>query len=524
MLQKKPMQVGLFVVLLIPMGCAKVNPSTDYQRAATEVFAATGQSAVFDPNDDSQAIQVVSELLRDGLTAEDAVRVAMLNNPTLRAAFLRIGMARADLVQSGLFSNPSLAFSLQFPEGGGRSNLQASLAQNIVDLWHIPVRKKVAESTLTETVLTIARESTQLAADTKAAYFAAVAADRDLSIVKENLEVAQGLLNVTLARQKAGAVGELDVNLARSPALNAELEVQTARLDVGTARRRLATLLGLTMEAENLRLTDPLPQPPDVNLSPDQVVEVALSARLDLKAARQATAVAEDRVREEFLQVFPNIELGPFLERNERRALPGRNIPADAARSSVAAGAPTAPDIQSRGQRNQERRQEIDSILGPALTMTLPIFDQNQAQIAKAEFGYQQALKQLDAIERAVVQETRQAVARAQTVWEVARFYETQIVPQAQKNLKLSDTSYRAGKTSIITVLEAQRTLLATRRIAMDAMRTAAVSIAELERITGRPATVLLLQATPTSQPKAEHDANPMQDRAPMRSNMEGQP
>lgn len=515
---------GLPLVWLIPIGCAQVNPSTDYQRAATEVIAATGQTAVYDPNDDAQASQRVSELLSDGLTAEDAVRVAMLNNPTLQAAFFRIGMARADLVQSGLFSNPSLAFSLQFPEGGGRSNLQASLAQNIVDLWQIPVRKKVADSTLTETVLTIAREGTQLAADAKAAYFAAVAADRDLSIVKENLEVAQGLLNATLARQKAGAVGELDVNLARSPALNAELEVQTARLDVGTARRRLATLLGLTIEAEYLRLTDPLPQPPDASLSPDQVVDVALSARLDLKAARQATAVAEERVREEFLQVFPNIEIGPFLERNERRALPGRNIPADTARSSIAAGALTAPDIQSRGQRNQERRQEIDSILGPALTMTLPIFDQNQAQIAKAEYGYRQALKQLDAIERAVVQETRQAVARAQTAWEVARFYETQIVPQAQKSLNLSDTSYRAGKTSIITVLEAQRTLLATRRIAVDALRTAAVSIADLERITGRPATVLLSQARTTSQPTTEHDANPMQDHTPARSNMEVQP
>ncbi|HKQ47523.1 MAG TPA: TolC family protein [Phycisphaerae bacterium] len=510
--------------MLIPTGCAQVNPSADYRRAATEVIAATGQAAVYDPTDDARARQMVSELLGNGMTAEDSVRIALLNNPTLQAAFFRIGMARADLVQSGLFSNPSLAFSLQFPEGGGRSNLQASLAQNIVDLWQVPVRRRVAEGTLTETVLTIAREGTQLAADAKAAYFAAVAADRNLSIVKENLDVAQGLLKATLARQKAGAVGELDVNLARSPALNAELEVRTARLDVGTARRRLATLLGLTIKAEDLNLTDPLPQPPESSLSPDQVVEVALSARLDLKAARQATSVAEERVREEYLQVFPNIEVGPFLERTERRALPGRNILADTARSSVAAGSLTAPDIQSRGQRNQERRQEIDSILGPALTMTLPIFDQNQAQIAKAEYAYQQALRQLDAIERSVVQETRQAVDRAMTAWEVARFYETQIVPQAQKSLDLSDTSYQAGKTSIVTVLEAQRTLLATRRIAIDALRTAAVTIADLERITGRPATVLLSKATTASQPTTDQDAKPTQERTPAQSSSEVQP
>lgn len=487
-------------------------------------MSATAMDTVYDPNEDAEIGRRVAEIVRAGLTAEDAVRVALLNNPTLQAAFYRIGMARADVVQSGLFSNPSLSFSLQFPEGGGRSNLQASLAQNIVDLWQIPVRKRVSESTLTETVLSIGRDGARLAADVKAAYFAAVAADRHLTIAKENLEVARNLLDVTQARQKAGAVGELDVNLARSPVLTAELDVQSARFGADTARRRLAILLGLTGRGEELQLIEPLPQPPEMSLPSDHIVEVALEARLDLSAARQTSTSAEQRVREEYLKVFPNIEIGPFLERSESRGQPGRNILADTARSSVAAGGLTAPDIQSRGQRDQARRQEINSILGPALTMTLPIFDQNQAQIAKAEYEYQQTLKQLDAIKRAVVQEARQAADQAETAWKIARYYEAQVVPQALQALELSDTSYRAGKTSIVTVLEAQRTLLATRRSSVNAARDAAQAIADLERATGRPLSVLLPHTPPTHPEPTEADANAASIQEPTESTMEANP
>lgn len=487
-------------------------------------MSATAIDTVYDPNEDAEIGRRVVEIVRAGLTAEDAVRVALLNNPTLQAAFYRIGMARADVVQSGLFSNPSLSFSLQFPEGGGRSNLQASLAQNIVDLWQIPVRKRVSESTLTETVLSIGRDGARLAADVKAAYFAAVAADRHLTIAKENLEVARNLLDVTQARQKAGAVGELDVNLARSPVLTAELDVQSARFGADTARRRLAILLGLTGRGEELQLIEPLPQPPEMSLPSDHIVELALEARLDLSAARQTSTSAEQRVREEYLKVFPNIEIGPFLERSESRGQPGRNILADTARSSVAAGGLTAPDIQSRGQRDQARRQEINSILGPALTVTLPIFDQNQAQIAKAEYEYQQTLKQLDAIERAVVQEARQAADQAETAWKIARYYEAQVVPQALQALELSDTSYRAGKTSIVTVLEAQRTLLATRRSSVNAARDAAQAIADLERATGRPLSVLLPHTPPKHPEPTEADANAASIQEPTESTMEANP
>jgi cobalt-zinc-cadmium efflux system outer membrane protein len=468
-------------------GCAMVDPKPDYDRANRTISDATGSAVSIDPGQTDVVELKISELLADGLAIDEAVQLCLINNPTLRAAFLDIGAARADLVQSTLFSNPTLAMSIAFPEGGGLSNIQATLAQNIVDLWQIPIRKRAFERSLDVAILNVARQASQLAVDTRSAYFTAVAADQAVSIARENVGIAKQLLDAAVARQQAGAVGELDVNLARGAVYSAELDMQRARLDMSAARRRLATLLGLIDDAENLQLATTLVLPPKLELDAEQIVEIALDNRLDVRAVRTELEASRHRIDLEIAKILPEFSIGVYEERNERRALPGRNILADTARASVAAGRLTAPEIQSRGQRNQERSQEIENIFGPAFNLTIPLFDQNQAQIAKARLAYEQRALELDAIQRAVIQAIRQGVDQAQTARKVAEYFHEKLLPQAQVNLDLSRQSYQAGRASLIVLLDAQRILLGTRRDAIVAEREAAVAMAELERLTARP-------------------------------------
>src|SRR5207237_5254301 len=109
--------------------------------------------------------------------------------------------------------------------------------------------------------------------------------------------------------------------------------------------------------------------------------------RLAGQLASARIRAAEGQNLREYARVFPTISLGAELERLETRGVPGRKILADTARESVAAGKLTAPSIQSRAQRRHERSQIIDSIFGPSLTLTLPVWDQNQAQVAKARYN-----------------------------------------------------------------------------------------------------------------------------------------
>jgi cobalt-zinc-cadmium efflux system outer membrane protein len=488
---------------LLLTGCASVDPKPDYSRVDGHVEAAVGERIAYRPGNDSAVRAAAAALLQDGLSAREAVQLALLNNPKVWAGLLRTGMARADVVQAGLFTNPTIGISFRFPEGGGLADFEASLSQNIADLWMIPARTRAAQRDLDRTILETAREAANIANDTKLAYYNAVGAQRSLDISRENVALVEQLLKISEARLEAGAVSSLDVNLARGQLLRAQAEERNARLAAASARRTLATLLGLDAPADELRLSDALPAPIETTLDAERLVALAHGARLDLRAARDAVAAAEARVELEYVKLFQDVEVGFELEREARRAMPGRKLFADAARASIGSGALTAPEVESRGQRRLARSQEIEAILGPSLRVTLPLFDQNQAQIAKAKLAMEEADALLEALERAVTQETREGADRVTTAWDVARLYDQETLPQAHATLQLSESAYQAGQTPILNVIDAQRWLLETRQAHIAALRDAAGALVDLERATGRPRSELLQADTtePASLP-----------------------
>lgn len=492
--------VGISAVAMMLVGCTQVQPKADYERAKQLVTETTGASTVYDPDAPMLTDEEIDAFLSDGLKLEEAIRVALLNNRRLHTEFMSIGVAKADLLQAGLLSNPTLAFSTQFPEGGGLSNLQASIAQNIADLWRIPKRKQVAQADLDATVLRIAHAAATLVAQTKSAYYDAVAADESLRLAEENVKLTTKSHDAIKAQRQAGAVSALDENLARGQVLSAELGVRNARLAAANSKRRLAGQMSIAQTIDNLALTDPLVG--EVGpLDAEKLVEIARQKRLDLRALESA---AQSRLADLGLQklsVFSDVSVGVMFERSERRALPERKIGADFVRSSIANGALTAPEIQSRGERQAAKNQEIETILGPSLSMALPIFDQNQARIAKAQYLYWQELKAYEAEYLQTVQEIRTAADQAQTAFGNAAYYRQEIVPQAERNLKFSRDSYSAGQTSILTLLEAQRLLLESRRGHIAARLELATAISELEQRVGEPMGKYTGATGPTSMP-----------------------
>ena len=495
---KRGLLTALTCILLA--GCATVDPKRDYSAVTQHVAEATGQSSTYRPGQEDSVEFRVEALLDGGLTADEAVQVCLLNNPDFQAAWMDIGMAKADLVQSGLLSNPSLGGSLRLPAGGGLANLEVTMAQNIADLWQIPVRQQVAQAALDQAILHLARRAAELAADARTAYVRTTGTQELHTVALDNLAIARQLLELAIGRQQAGAGSELDVNLSRSAVLEAELSVESARLAASEARRSLARLLGLSIDAENIELADAFPSSSPGLPSTEDLIAIAQEKRLDIRAARQALTQADARLREEYLKVFPTLELGLAMERAERQAQPGRDLLSDTARASIANGGLTAPEMQPRS----ERRQNTDFIIGPSWGLELPIFNQNQAQIARAQYARQQAEKTLRSASQGMTQEVRSASDQMATGWRIVKAYREQFVPLAQSNLDLSRESYKAGRASFLSVLESQRFFLDTRRRSIEAIQTAAAAVPELERAVGMPMSALPgLNSEPASTPPA---------------------
>lgn len=492
---------GTFLIVL--SGCASVNPRPDYDRVEQHVADAVGKGAPERPDDAEAVRALVAARLEGGLSADEAVQVCLLNNPRVRSALLRVGIARAELVQAGLFQNPSLSLSLRLPDGGGLSNLELAIAQNIADLWLLPIRKRAAEGELESAILEVARELSAVALEARAAYYSAVGLGREKEIVDENRGVAQQLLDAALARQQAGAGSAIDVNLARSEFMQTEVALRNAALAAFEARRSLAVLLGVKTPPDDLVLSDKLPDPPAWVLTPERLVSAAEANRLDLQAATYFVDVAAARVQQEKLSVVADVEVGVGFERDERGRRGDRPWLADTLWASAEAGALAAPSLRPR------ERQPTDTILGPTLSLELPVFDQNQAQIAKAQFIYEQAMLNREALLLDVTQETRGAFQRARTAWDVADYYRVSFLPLLQDNLSLSREAYRAGKISLLSVLEAQKLLLASRGRYVESLRNAAIAVTDLEKAIGAPIERAMGDASttttqPASRPAAE--------------------
>lgn len=475
------------IVLTVSVGCATVNPKPDYDRTRTLIEQSTGVAESYSPDEDELSADELSAYLSDGLTLDEAVRIALLNNRRLQAAFFDIGMARADWVQSGLLANPSLGIGVMFPEGGGRSNIQGNLAQNIVDLWQMPVKKRIAEHQIERQIVRVARLAGELVAETKRAYYAAVAADDLLTIAGENQVLLGKSYEATKAQREAGVASSLDENLQRGELLRAELDLRDARLASINAKRSLAGLLSLDLRTDELDLTDPLPESGERAFDADSLIAIAREKRLDLKALEEAVAAGHAEIKLEYLRVFPEVSVGIAAERLEGRSQPGRDLAGDFARASLGAGEPTIPDIQTRGERQAEKDQDIEFMIGPNISVTLPIFDQNQAQIAKATYAQVQAVKSYEDLYLGIAMDIRVAVDRSVILWSKVVFYRNELLPQADTNLEFTNAAYQAGVVGVLTLLESQRSRLGTRRGYVQAWANSATARSDLERAAGVP-------------------------------------
>jgi outer membrane protein TolC len=428
--------------------CASVDPRPDYEDARRSIRAATGEAEPYDPEKPVLTDSEIDAVLDGGLELVEATRLALRNNRRLQAGFMSLGVSRADYVQAGLFQNPNLSLAFLFPDSG-RVRWTADLFGSVSDVWQIPARQELARAGLEQRILDLSRYAGELVAETRAAYFEAVAAREARAVTRSNSDLARRSLEGVRRQVGAGQASKSEEALAEGLALGADYAFQRSERDVASSVRRLAALLSLDADLLAVELNDPLPAPIARGYDRESIVERSLGSRADVRAAERAVAAAAERVR---------------LERNSRFGL-GAGVSAE----------------------RPEGGGSTDFLVGPAASIELPIFDQNQAQISRAEFELAERTKEREALLSEIRQEVRAALDRAEIAARVASFARDEFVPQSVSTALLAERAYELGDTTVLTLLQAQKAALDARRMEVEALLDAARSRIELERAVGSP-------------------------------------
>jgi cobalt-zinc-cadmium efflux system outer membrane protein len=386
--------------------------------------------------------------LADGLSQEEAVALALWNNPEFQVALAQLGFARADLIEAGLLRNPVL--SLLFPTGP--KQLEATLKLPVEALWQRPRRVAAAKLSAGAVAERLVQHGLGLIAEVKVAYADLVLARERARLAEEAARIGRRIAEITEARLRAGDVSELEASAVRADGSRAEEESARLAQEAVVAYDRLRSLLGLGLSATQFELA---PGPPTAVGSPaaidstgcsdlDGLLKEALAARPDLRAAELAVEAAGKRVGWERSKVLTLIGI---LDANENEA-----------------------GLES----------------GPGVEMEAPLFDRNQAGLARARAELERASRDYVATRHRIALEVREANTGYARARQALKAWRGTIRPSLEEEVQRTEQAHAVGEVSILFVLVTTRRLTEARVREAEAEADVLRAAARLDQSVGR--------------------------------------
>jgi len=394
-----------------------------------------------------EARDIVRRLLRRTLTAESAAQAALLNNRSFQATLEDIGISQADLREAGFLKNPEFTGSARFPDRPPlAADLEGALVQDFLDVLMLPLRKRVAAAQLEQTKLRVANEALGLVSDTKVTFYELQAQMQLLGMEKLILETQQAATELAQKQHEAGNIPDLALVTQQAAYSQARLEVAMIGAEIREKREKLNRLMGVWGVDTGWKISSELPPVPDAEFSLKGLESLAVGQRVDLEAAHaQLASVVQALGLVKTYRFTGALELGVDSERNPDRS----------------------------------------TVTGPTLRIELPVFNQGQARVAKAEAQLRQAERRFEALAIDIRSEVREKRDQLIAKRDAAKFYHDELVPGRIRIVNLTQLQYNAMLTGAYDLLLAKQNELTTERGYIGAVRDYWITRTGLERAVG---------------------------------------
>lgn len=378
------------------------------------------------------------------LTLGDAVTKALQQAPQLQGADAALRAADANVQLSGLRPNPTLSVEAENVMGsgryagfgGGEKTVSLSVPLELGGKRQARVRVAQAE----RAVAGIGARSAQadLTLRVTEAVVTLVASERHAQIAKTGHELAERAHHAARERVRAGKASPIEEQRADVVRINASVRLGKATRAVELARLTIARLTGVPM--------------PLAVVAPwfDQLdradAGVATGKGLAIAAAEAEVAAANARI--------------------------------DAAKRD------RTPDVTlSAGMRRYGETSDKATVV--ALSVPLPLFNRGTAAITRSQAEYDRAL----AVRRAAGLEFDQSIAQADAdvadALAAARAANGPALAAAEEAARIARIGYAEGKFPQLDLIEAERSLAATREAAVDALSALHSARARLAHLQG---------------------------------------
>jgi outer membrane protein, heavy metal efflux system len=391
-------------------------------------------------------------------TIDELITQALAENLELRAARVEVDAARGRLRQAGLRPNPMLDLGGQQSVTGPDNNIMVGMTLPLDLNRRKGGRIGVAERELEIKLAQVADRERGLRGEVRMKAGELLAAQRNLRITEELLDVNRKALGLMRERVRRGAVPPLEENLMLVEVNRLEATRRMLESRVEVFRLQMKTLTSLEPDA-------PLSIRGDLSLTPVRLdretgLTRALATRADLMVAQAEAAMAGAKIRKEEAEGRwdASINVG-YMRQNFGYDLKGLT-----------------------GNGETRGITDIFHYIGGGVTVMLPLRNRNQGNIAAALAEAQGAGRRLDFVTLTV----RQEVAAAFTQYEAAQssleIYAQGVREVARQNLEVVRRAYDLGRTSLLDVIAEQRRYIDIEMGYTDSLKQVYDAVIDIER------------------------------------------
>jgi len=346
------------------------------------------------------------------------------NNPTLLAGELNVRESKANEITADLRPNPSLTINADqidpFPGGPPHGPFAYFLPWASITYLHERQHKRELRLQSAEQATAIAT-STQadlersLLFDVRGAFVQALQAKAVLDVSKQNLTYYDKVLEVSNERFKAGDIAQVDFDRLELQRVQYEADLQTAEVNLRTAKIQLLTLLNDRTPVEQIDVTGPFDFAEQL-LPLEEARKVAVDTRPDLRAALQSV----EKSNTDHKLAVANGSTDPTFGFDF-----GRNPP-------------------------------IDAYFGFSVNIPLRLFDKNQGEKLRTQLDIDRNQRLLDATRAQVFNDVDSAYATLNSTLILLRPYRSKYLQEAVRVRDTISFSYQHGGASLLDFLNAE--------------------------------------------------------------------
>ena len=364
-------------------------------------------------------------LAQKTLTWEDAKRELRLTNPNLRAGEIGVQESRAEEITAFLRPNPDLTvFVDQINPFTGNPYRPFGDAQPVVANSYLVERRhkrelrlESAQKSTTIAMSQLADQERNLIFNARQAFVQVLQQKAVLTVARESLSYYDRLLGVSRDRYSTGDIATVDLDRLELLRVQFESDVQTALVNLRTAKIQLEALLN-----------DRTP-----------VDQLDVSGKFDF----EEFATPLEELRRNALDLRPDL----------RAALQSMEKANTDHRLAVANGS-TDPTLGVDFGRDPP---DLPGFFGVSISIPLRIFDRNQGEKARTQLDIGKNKQLMEATRLQVFSDVDSAYAALEANLILLRPYKTRYLAQASRVRETITFAYQHGGASLLDLLQAQQ-------------------------------------------------------------------